>query len=165
MLTCVYHIYLISVNWYWNLSSCVIVNCHWAVSKPDIQICPPCRFGEGRGEGCAFCDCTCHNKYIDWMLLLCRRIKDLNIIEGGDGSYAPPPTPKPITTICTGRAGKTFKHQGSGQATRGSMALFGSQSEGCILQTDGRRATTGTAGGGHQTKQQTDGDEAIGGEI
>ena len=37
-LTRVYHIYCISVHWYWNLSSGVIENCEWDVSKPDIQI-------------------------------------------------------------------------------------------------------------------------------
>ena len=93
------------------------------------------------------------------MLLVCWRIEDLNIIEGGAVSYAPPPTPEPSTTSRTGQAGQTFKHQDSGQATRGSMASASSQSEGCRLETGGRRFTTGATGGGRKTKQQTDGEE------
>ena len=27
----------------------------------------PCRIVEGCGEGAGFCDCTCFNKYIDWI--------------------------------------------------------------------------------------------------
>ena len=44
------------------------------------------------------------------------------------------------------------------------MTLAGSQSEGCRLPTDGRRVTTGTAGGGRLTKQKTDVEGEIGGE-
>ena len=44
------------------------------------------------------------------------------------------------------------------------MASAGSQSEGCRLPTGGRQVTTGTAGGGRSNKQQTDGEDAIGGE-
>ena len=43
-------IYQISIHWSWYLSSGVIENCLWAVSKPDIQICFPRRLEEGRGE-------------------------------------------------------------------------------------------------------------------
>ena len=84
--------------------------------------------------------------------------------EGGAVSYAPPPTPKPNIISRTGRAGQTFKHQDAGKATKGSTSSAGSQSEGCRLDMGGRRMTTGAAGGGRRTKQQTDGDEAIGGE-
>ena len=42
---------LISVNLYWNLSSGVLENCLWAVSKPDIRIWFHRRFVEGCGEG------------------------------------------------------------------------------------------------------------------
>ena len=45
------------------------------------------------------------------------------------------------------------------------MASAGSQSEGCRLQTGGRRVTAGAAGCGRNSKQQTDGEEEIGGEI
>ena len=51
LLTCVYCIYLISVHWYWNLSSGVIANYLWAISKPDIHILFLCMFVEGRGRG------------------------------------------------------------------------------------------------------------------
>ena len=67
LLTCVYHIHLISVHLPWILSLGVIVNLQWDVSKPDIQICFPCRFVEGHGEGASYCDCNCCNKYIDWI--------------------------------------------------------------------------------------------------
>ena len=40
-LTCVYHIYWISVHWSWNLSSSVIANCQWAICKPDVRIFSP----------------------------------------------------------------------------------------------------------------------------
>ena len=101
-----------------------------------------------------------------WCRLLVRIcIEDLKIIEGGAVSYSHPPTPEPSTTSRTGRAGQTFKHRDAGQATRGSISLDGSQSEGCGLQTGRRRVTTGASRGGRQTKQQTDREEAIGGEI
>ena len=44
------------------------------------------------------------------------------------------------------------------------MTSAGSQLECERLQTGGRQVKTGAAGGGRQTKQQTDGDEAIEGE-
>ena len=56
LLTCVYHIYWIRVNWSWNLTLVVLTNCMWVVSKPDILICSPCRFVEVCGEGTGFCD-------------------------------------------------------------------------------------------------------------
>ena len=37
-LTCVYHIYWISINWSWNFSLGVIGNCHWGVSKTDMRL-------------------------------------------------------------------------------------------------------------------------------
>ena len=53
-LTCIYLIYWMNVHWYWNVSLGVIENCMWAISKPEIWICFPCRFVEGRDEsaGC-----------------------------------------------------------------------------------------------------------------
>ena len=59
LLTCVYHIYWISVHWSWNLSSGVLENFQWAISKPDTRICFPHRFLEGRGKGASFCGFTC----------------------------------------------------------------------------------------------------------
>ena len=44
------------------------------------------------------------------------------------------------------------------------MASDGSQSEFWRRPTGGRRVTTGAAGGGRSTKQQTDGEESLGGE-
>ena len=66
-LNSVYHISWISVNLSWNFSSGVIANCQWEVSKPDIRIWLPCMFVEGSGEGDSSCDCTCCNKYNDWI--------------------------------------------------------------------------------------------------
>ena len=66
-LTCVYHIYWISVHWYWNLSSIVIEKLQWTASKMDIHIFFPCRFVEVHGEGAGFCDFTCSHQYIDWI--------------------------------------------------------------------------------------------------
>ena len=60
--------------------------------------------------------------------------------------------------------GQTFILRDAGQDNRGSMASSGIQSEGCRLPTDGRRVKTGATGGGRSTKQQTDREEAIGGE-
>ena len=51
LLTCVYCVYWISINWDWNLSSRLIVNCMWDINKSDIQLFFPLRFVEGRGEG------------------------------------------------------------------------------------------------------------------
>ena len=67
LFTRVHHIYWIIVHWSWNLSSGVIENCQWAISKPNIQICFSLRLMEVCGEGDGFCDCTCHNQYIDWI--------------------------------------------------------------------------------------------------
>ena len=44
-------IYWIRVHWYWNLSSGVLENCLWGVSKPYVQICFSHRFVEGCGKG------------------------------------------------------------------------------------------------------------------
>ena len=46
----------ISVHWYWNLSSSVIENYLWAISKPDIRILSPNRFVKGcvKGSGWVF---------------------------------------------------------------------------------------------------------------
>ena len=67
LLTCVYHIYWIRVNWYWHLSLGVIANFQSAVSKQEIRICFPHRILEGHGERSGFCDFTCCNQYIDWL--------------------------------------------------------------------------------------------------
>ena len=67
LLTCVYHIYCISVHLSWNFSSGVLENCKWDVSKPDTQILFPRSFTEGRGEGAGFCDFTCCHQCIDWL--------------------------------------------------------------------------------------------------
>ena len=64
-LTCVYHIYWIIIHWFWNLSSGFIENFQWDVYKPDIQICFPHRFVEGRGEGAGFFCFACLRQYID----------------------------------------------------------------------------------------------------
>ena len=64
-LNCVYHIYWISVYWSWNLSSNVLKNCLWDISKPDISILFPRRFVGGHGKGAGFCDFTCIHQYID----------------------------------------------------------------------------------------------------
>ena len=53
-MTCVYHIYWISVNWSWNLSLSVLTICQWDPSKPDVRIYFPSNFVEGRGEGEVF---------------------------------------------------------------------------------------------------------------
>ena len=65
LLTCVYHIYWIRVNWSWNLTLVVLTNCMWVVSKPDILICFPCRFVEGWWRGYRVLWFTCHRQYID----------------------------------------------------------------------------------------------------
>ena len=67
LLTFMYHIYWIVVHWSWNLSSGMIKTFQWAVSKPDIWICFPCRFLEGCGEGDGFLNFKCFHKYIDWI--------------------------------------------------------------------------------------------------
>ena len=54
LLTYVYCIYWIRVHWSWNLSLGVFANFLRAVSKSDIQIPPPQRFVEGRGEGAIY---------------------------------------------------------------------------------------------------------------
>ena len=46
LFNCVYHIHWISVHWFWNFFPGVIEIFQWAVSKPDIRICFPCRFVE-----------------------------------------------------------------------------------------------------------------------
>ena len=74
-LTCVYHIDCIIIHWSWNFSSDVIANFQWSVSKPDIWVCFPCGFVEGRGEGYVFCYFTCRNQYIYW-------------IQGSSSSYS-----------------------------------------------------------------------------
>ena len=53
-LTCIYCIYCISAHWYRSLSSGVLANCMWPVSKSGIQLWFPWRFVEGCGEvaGC-----------------------------------------------------------------------------------------------------------------
>ena len=53
-LTCVYHIYWINIRWSWKLSSGVLENFQWDVSKPYIRICFPCRFVEVCGKGAGF---------------------------------------------------------------------------------------------------------------
>ena len=59
LLTCVYHIYWISVYWSWNLSLGVLENLQWNLSKQGIQIHLPCRFVEGCDKGANFYDFTC----------------------------------------------------------------------------------------------------------
>ena len=66
-LTCVYHIYWISIHWSWNLSLGVLANFPWDVFKPDIRIWPSRRFVEGCGEVAVFFNFTCYHKYIDWL--------------------------------------------------------------------------------------------------
>ena len=53
-LTCMYHIYWISVHWSWKLSSGVIANRQWSVSKPYIRSCFPRKLAEGGGKGLSF---------------------------------------------------------------------------------------------------------------
>ena len=67
LLTCVNHIYWIRVHWSINLSTGVLENCQWAVSKPDIRIWFPRRFLVGYDEGAGFCDFTFCHQYIDWL--------------------------------------------------------------------------------------------------
>ena len=45
------HIDRIRYHGSWNLFPVVLEHFLWAVSKPDIPICFPCRFVEGPGEG------------------------------------------------------------------------------------------------------------------
>ena len=71
------------------------------------------------------------------MILVCRLIEDLKIIEGGAVSYSPPPTSEPSTTGRTGRVEKNFKHRDSGQENRGIMVSAGSQLEGYFRREDG----------------------------
>ena len=54
LLTYLYHIHCISTHWSWNLSSVVLENWQWVVSKPDIRNFFPCRFVECRGKGSGF---------------------------------------------------------------------------------------------------------------
>ena len=55
------------VHWSWNLPLGVIVICLWAISKPDIHICFPCRFVEGRYDGAgSLFRLSCFN----WLLCL-----------------------------------------------------------------------------------------------
>ena len=54
LLTCVYHIYWISVHLSWKLFLGVLENCQWTVSKLDIKFCFPRRFVESRDEGDSF---------------------------------------------------------------------------------------------------------------
>ena len=75
LLTCVYHIHWVEVHWSWNLSSGELENCQWAVSKPDVRVCFPRRFVEGRGEGASFCDFICRHQCID-------------CIQGSSSSYS-----------------------------------------------------------------------------
>ena len=63
----VYYIYCISTHCSLNLSSGVLEHFQRAVSKPDIRICFPHRFVEGRGRGDDFCYLTCRHQYIDWI--------------------------------------------------------------------------------------------------
>ena len=44
-----------------------VSNFQWAVSKPYIWICLPCRFVEDNDEGVGFCNFTCLHQYIDWI--------------------------------------------------------------------------------------------------
>ena len=67
LLTCVHHIYWISVHLSWNLFSGEIEKFVWEVSKPDIWVWFTHRFVEGCGEGSCFCDFTCHYQYINWI--------------------------------------------------------------------------------------------------
>ena len=57
----------IIVHWYWNLSSGVLENCQWAVSKKDIRIWSPHRFVQDlvKGSGWVFI-LVC----INWLLCL-----------------------------------------------------------------------------------------------
>ena len=64
LLTCVYHIYCIIVNWYWKFPLGVLANSQWAISKPDIQNFSPHRFVESCGKGAGFFT-FCH-QFIDW---------------------------------------------------------------------------------------------------
>ena len=75
LLTCVYHIYYISVHWSWKLSLGVFENCQWDVSKLYIWILCSCRFVEACGKGAGFCDFICCHQYIDW-------------IQGSSSSYS-----------------------------------------------------------------------------
>ena len=67
LLNCVHHIYWVSIHWSWNLSSCVVVNFQWYVSKPYIRICSPHTFVEGCVEGDGFYGRICCHQYIDWL--------------------------------------------------------------------------------------------------
>ena len=62
ILTCVYHIYWISIHWSLNLSSGVLEKCQWNVSKSDIQTFFPCRFVKCHGESAGCCDFTCSHQ-------------------------------------------------------------------------------------------------------
>ena len=62
-------------------------------------------------------------------------------IAGGAISFAPPPTPKPSTTIRTGREGGCKPSYVTLDSTPGEGHLVGSQPEGCRLPTDRRRVT------------------------
>ena len=65
LLTCVYHIYWISVHLSKNLSLGVLENCQCDISKPAIRILFPHSFMEGHGEGASFCGFACNHQYID----------------------------------------------------------------------------------------------------
>ena len=60
--TCVYWIYLISIHWSWNLSSIVIENLLWALSKLEMRILFHLNFVEGRGKGVGICSYYCHHQ-------------------------------------------------------------------------------------------------------
>ena len=57
----------IRVHWSWNLSLGVLENCPWDLSKPDINICFPRRFIEGRYEGAGWVFIIVR---FNWLLLL-----------------------------------------------------------------------------------------------
>ena len=74
LLTCVHHIYLINFHWSWKMSLGVIINCQWAIYKPDICIWSPREFVESCGKFVSFCDCTYCNQSIDWVQVSYSRI-------------------------------------------------------------------------------------------
>ena len=80
--------------------------------------------------------------------------KELKIIEGAPSPTRTPlyPHSLPSTTICTGWAAQTLKHQDAGQVVRGGNVLAGSQ---LGRHTGGRRVPTVTDDG-RKTKHQAD---------
>ena len=65
-----------------------------------------------------------------WVFYACQHVEELQIIEGGAVSYAPPPTPEPSTAIRTGRGGNLHTlrlwtgNQGHHGIGRQSVVIF-----------------------------------------